>query len=232
MNTTFRGAITDIRRGEKRFGHKLGWVFLHTPAITLSRKTRLFLIALNPQHNCYCSPQKSDEEGNAYRLRMWNGDRRSALQEQVCTFHKMLAKKLNCDWESLMDSSLAGNFCPYASPSWAALSEKKKSIEFSVDLWLRIFRFCAPSVVVCLGKVSFDHIKGVAIRCRYREVRRPAKSVETGWGQITCTLAEMNGAREMLIVGLPHLSRYRIFGRAGADRRFRPLIERVAKRVG
>src|SRR5438552_3284583 len=175
MHTMFRGAITDIRRGEKRLGHRLGWVFLHTPASTLSRKTRLFLIALNPQHKCHSRPQKSDEAGNAYRLRTWNGDRRSALQKQVCTFYKMLAEKLDCDWESLMDTSLAGNFCPYASPSWDALSEKKKSIEFSVDLWSRIFRFCAPSAVVCLGKIPYDHIKDIAVGRGYREVRPPAK---------------------------------------------------------
>jgi hypothetical protein len=228
----FRSAITDIRRSEKRLGHKLGWVFLHTPARTLSRNTRLFLIALNPQHKRHCRPQESEKEGNAYRVRLWRGDRKSALQNQVCTLYKMLAEKLRCDWESLMDKSLAGNLCPYASPSWAALPEKKNSIDFSVDLWSRIFRVCAPSVVICLGKITYDHVKAIVVGGGYHEGRPHAKPYKTGWGKITYTLTEMKkGTRRLLIVQLPHLSRYQIFGRAGVDRQFRPLVEKVAKRV-
>jgi hypothetical protein len=232
MQEEFRAAIADIARGERKLGHHLGWVFLHTPASTLSRKTRLFLVALNPAHKTYCAPQKSDEKGNAYQVRTWRRDRKSPLQKQVCAFYKMIAKKLDRNWQSLMNTSLAGNFCPYASPSWAALSAKRLSIEFSISLWSRVIQFCAPSVVVCLGEISYQCMRKVVGSCGYEDIGK-ARLYRTGWrhrfGEINYILAEMNGPNRLLLVRLPHLSRYQVFERAGADGHFRPLILKVAK---
>lgn len=224
----FRDAVNYIAQSYVELGHQFGWVFLHTPASTLAQSTRLFLIALNPASNQRNpKPEESDEGGNAYRIRKWKTDRTSALQKQVCAFYKLLATKLANNWESLMDSSLAGNFCPFGSPSWTDLPEKPKSIEFSTNLWLRIMKYCAPSAIVCLGEVCYRCMSEAALASGYHSIRT-TKSY-TGWGYITYAVAEMDGSNRLLLVRLPHLSRYQIFQRSGRTDHFQPLMDKLVE---
>jgi len=227
-NETFREAINEVSEAYRQLGHQFGWVFLHTPADTLSSSTRLFLIALNPASKSKAKPEESDEKGNAYRVRDWHGNRKSVLQKQVCAFYEMLATKLRRNWKSLMDSSLAANFCPFGSPSWAALPKKQKSREFSIDLWARIVGFCAPSAIVCLSKICFDCMAEVTTKCGYYCVGG-FQQHPTDWGKITYTVAEMSGPSKLVLVGLPHLSRYQIFHRKNADDAFQPLMEKLTE---
>jgi hypothetical protein len=228
----FRDAVAHIAQAYKELGHNCGWVFLHTSARTLDPHTRLLFVALNPASKTNSEPQESDEGGNGYYLRNWKGNTKSILQRQVCAFYQMLATKLGTNWESLMDSSLAGNFCPFGSPSWADLPEKQKSIEFSTKLWSRIVQYCSPKALVCLGQVCYRSMRDVTITAGYHSVGDPglhptARRHRFG-GAINYVMEEMNGRKRLLLVGLPHLSRYQVFGRAYSGECFSPLMQKLA----
>jgi hypothetical protein len=223
----FCDALDRIQKKYIELGHQFGWVFLHTASRTLSRDTRLFFIALNPRSKQRKpAPEKSHETGNAYRVENWSDNRPSPLQRQVCAFYKLLALRLARDWQNLMDSSLAGNFCPFGSPSWHELHARNESIEFSIDLWTAILRHCAPSAIVCLGDVCYQSMSAVAGASGYHVVKN-AKPYDTGWGKITYVVAEMAGPNPLLLVRLPHLSHYQIFGRVRATDEFQPLFAKL-----
>ena len=70
----------------------------------------------------------------------------------------------------------------------------------------------APATVfLCLGNDAAAHLRQVA----GAEPRADASSLPTGWGRTTIDSSETtrNGPERRLIVRLPHLSSYRIFGR-------------------
>ena len=131
-----------------------------------------------------------------------------------------------------MDSSLAGNFCPFGSPSWADLPEKQKSIEFSTKLWSRIVQYCSPKALVCLGQVCYRCMREVTITAGYESVGDPELHAiprrNRFGGDINYVTEEMNGRKPLLLVQLPHLSRYQVFERAYSSDCFLPLMQKLA----
>lgn len=122
------------------------------------------------------------ERGNAYRpdIEEWLPKPRY-LREQICLLYKAVAGRLGCDsWQTLMDDSLASNFCP-SRGEWAHLHRKRESIEFSESLWWEIFGIVQPRVIVCCGKDGREGLGKVLLR---RGARRlgPAQVRPTYWG--------------------------------------------------
>lgn len=228
MAKNFQSAVQRIQVGATRLEHELGWVFLHTSAAAFDSRTRLFWIALNPKFSEPSECQRSSEDGNAYRIGRWRGgSQQSDLQKQVCAFYELLAAELDCKFETLMDESLAGNFCPFGSHSWKALENKDATLQWCRDFWLDVLRICEPSVIICLGQVAYDGMRRAASEVGFNE-GPPQPPVEANWGSVTYTLTRLSGPKPMLLVRLPHLSRYKIFGRLN-NKPTKQLIKTVAK---
>jgi hypothetical protein len=85
---------------------------------------------------------------------------------------------------ALMDTSLAAHFCPFRSPDWNSLASRRESIEFSEALWRDVMKIVRPRAMICLGQAG----------------PRAMTEYESPHGKT-------------LIVQIPHLSRFRIFGR-------------------
>jgi hypothetical protein len=224
----------EIGRKYQEFGYKLGWSFLYTPAKTLSSKTRIVFIGLNPGGFNPEKPMPSYEKGNAYRIERWghNGQmsEMSNLQKQICNFFEQVAFKIGESPEHLMDSTLAANFCPFRSGNWAKLKNKKEAIKFSKSLWSGLFDELKPSVVVCLGNETFFQIYPVLTKKGFKELR--SEKLETGWGKIKCHVIHLNlRRRKIILVGLPHLSRFGIFGRHSVRSELKDLVKTVARRL-
>jgi len=104
------------------------------------------------------------------------------------------------------DDVLAGNFIPFRSPNWHSLKNKSEAIEFSRRLWTWVLQQSPAKLIFCLGHEATRHI--VEIENAKEVCRR-----RTGWGSTNFIKYKSNSGR--IIVDVPHLSRYRIFGRNG-----------------
>jgi len=112
-----------------------------------------------------------------------------------------------------MDQTLALNFCPFRSPDWKSLVNQTESIRFSQRMWARILEIVEPQVIVCLGGEPADYLDPV-LRAQGARPTGPEARHSSGWGSVTYGVRRYTTARhELTMVRLPHLSRFRIFGR-------------------
>lgn len=218
-----------IADGHDRLGHTLGWRFLATSAETLSPDTSLAFVGLNPGGRVYEPPVASVETGNAYRIERWGArGGPNALQVQVGRLYAQLAAKLDEPPERLMDATLTANFCPFRSPSWESLVNPADSVAFSRALWTDLLSIARPRAVVCLGGETASQL-GAVLQRRGMTLSRPVKSCPAAWGAVTVGLApyqDSNG--QTLLVRLPHLSRFGIFGRDKSQPAIDQLIDAIA----
>ena len=230
MTDLFHQCCKDIRSEYSGIGHKSSWRFLYTPRSTFSPKTKIVFIGLNPggtgKNPGEQTPQPSVEEGNAYRIEHWAMHGQNFLQKQVQLFYRLMAASLpGSDFEQLMDDTLSANFCPFRSVSWERLSRKDRKVEFCHKLWRKILEMAHPEMIVTLGNPTRKQIDEVIKNLGY--IISNADLHPCGWGNITYRIATAErNQRAVLLIGLPHLSRFKIFGRGKkADASFVPLMQ-------
>jgi hypothetical protein len=217
MSTISPGLAPFVARIEQAYaslGHELGWRFLYGPARTLAPGARLVFVGLNPGGGRYHPPMPSVEEGNAYRVERWGGRARvNPLQLQIGLLYGELARKLGeSSPTQLMDETLAVNFCPFRSRSWETLASPVQSIAFSRAQWRSLLDVARPAAIVCLGDLAARHVG--AVLGEQGSAARAARKLPVGWGNVTCALTHYDAAdTRTLLVRLPHLSRFGIFGR-------------------
>lgn len=214
--TLFSSLVRRIEHAYQELGHELGWRFLYTPERTLSPETRLAFVAANPGGGVHRPPMPSSENGNAYRLEKWGKHGApKPLQVQVFRLFEEVSLRLEgSSPERLMDETLTGNLCPFRSPSWADLHNRARSIAFSMDLWHSVLEHIQPRAVVCLGGDAARGFTEGLENHDWRLVGQPDEP-KVGWGAVTYQIAKYESPRgRMLIVRLPHLSTFKIFGRA------------------
>jgi hypothetical protein len=232
----FATLVGRIETAYKRLGHQLGWRFLYSPARTLDSETRLATVGANPGGQSYEPPSPSVEEGNAYRTESWPGGGVSGLnplQSQIGLLYEALAVRLSrTSPNRLMDDTLASNFCPFRSPSWDRLAARNESIAFSRDLWKDILGFVTPSAIICLGDRPTRELRATLVSSGWRLSGGPEIG-PVGWGDMSYELAyyDSAGARTLL-VRLPHLSRFGIFGRPASKEATDRLVSLIAAALG
>lgn len=186
-------------------GCTLGWRFLYGPKQTLSEAEVVFL-GLNPGGSLHEPNSFSVEGGSAYSVENWGGTGKNPLQKQVLALFEALGL--------LSEAVLAGNLVPWRSKDWKSLSNKSQAIAFASVLWREILLALRPKLVICMGG---EATKIAEKLLRAREVER----VDIGWGKIQARRLEWADGE---LVGLPHLSRYKIVTRpqsqAGLQRVF------------
>jgi|SRR5215211_7051137 len=224
----FAEAVNDIEQAYEDLGHQLGWRFLYSPASTLSEDTELMFSGINPGGAHYQPPVPSVEEGNAYRVERWGSHGQpNGLQAQVRLLYESLSEKLDQRATSLMDQTLATNLCPFRSPSWDLLPKRAESIMFSKRLWSSVFRSISPKVVICLTGTPFDHFEDVLTRKGFEMTEMRKEPI--GWGNVTYSSSRYRSENgNVLMVRLPHLSRYKVFGRPESQHAIDRLTEAIA----
>lgn len=228
----FAQATDAIVRAYGSLGHRLGWRFLYTPAQSLTPEFPLFFIGLNPGGSEFHPPQPSVESGNTYRVEPWaaNGQL-NPLQVQVCgLFERLAALMPGVERDRLMDRSLAANFCPFRSPSWASLPTRKASVIFSKQLWTRILRESTPAALVCLSGLPAKYLGEIQQTLGWRPLGEEA--IPVGWGSVTCSIRRFQrGTQSTLLVRLLHLSRFRIIGRPESDQAVARVASVITERI-
>ncbi len=228
----FSESVNEIEQAYEALGHQLGWRFLYSSASTLAEGTKLMFSGINPGGAHYGYPVPSVEEGNAYRIERWGSHGQpNGLQVQVRSLYEDLAEKLHQPANVLMDETLATNFCPFRSPSWDRLPRRGESVVFSKRLWSSIFEHISPRVIICLTGTPFDHFEDVLVRKGF--VRTDAVQEPVGWANVTYSWSRYElEESKVLMVRLPHLSRYKVFGRPQSQHATDRLTESIAQALG
>ncbi len=176
----------------------LGWRFLYSPAKVLDG-ARVAFIGLNPggrsdsdEHPRFCT-----YSGSAYQNESWSGhpQGQSPLQQQVLLLFSLLRVRA--------EHVLAGNLVPFRSPNWRSLPGHSTALRFGIDLWSDVLERASPSIIVTMGAIPNRAV------C---EILKPTRMEQAAlsWGKASVYYGRA-GSRHF--VGLPHLSRFRVFGR-------------------
>ena len=207
-----KGLENEIRRDAPKYSERYGWRFLYSPVDVLDGAKAAF-IGLNPggtgegeKLDNFAMPSGQ----SAYRDEIWSkqSDHGTApLQVQAKRIFKFL--------DIPSHEVLAGNIVPFRTPKWADLSPelRKNGLDLGASLWSRILSRAKPSIIVSVGRdagTAMSEICGVPL----------VEKFESGWGKIKVRRGRKD---DMTIVGLPHLSRFRIFSRAD----HRDVLQRV-----
>lgn len=172
---------------------------LASPASTL-KTADIALIGLNPggnriyeEHPDFCMPPGE----SSYLDEEWGNYARgqAPLQKQV----RSLFQKLDRQPEDV----LCGEFIPFRSPNIKALPNRKPATEFAREWWRDIFNETKPKLVMTLGMDAFYALHNVL------DGREPEK-ISINWGRVKARRA---ACRHCVLVGIPHLSHYKIINR-------------------
>ncbi len=233
LNILLEQAAVKINDTYSALGHDQGWSFLYTPGRTLCKGAKFLFMGLNPG-GTQEAIALTTEAGNAYHpdVEKWRGDDPSPLQLQIVAFYSLLAKKMNYpDARRLMDESLAANFCPFRSRSWVDLKERDKSISFCEELWKELLLSTQITTIVCMSLIVRKHMSSLIVEAGGKLLREDSQRVE--WGNVTYSVSQFIIAdRNITMVCLPHLSRYRIFGREKSDSATNDIVDAVFSSLG
>ena len=233
----FDECVSRIEAGYHDLGHQLGWQFLYTSKRTFSRNAPLWFIGLNPGGAEHRDPVRSFEEGNAYRVDRWGGRGKGGslpgpnpLQRQIIRLFQHIAEKSGADHVELMDSTLTANFCPFRSPSWNALANRKETLCLSKKLWGDISKSLLPRAIVTISTQAttglVQSLDGIGYTVKNRD------RIFVGWGKISGEKIKLsNGTGEILIVRFPHFSRFPIIGRPESDDAVCILVDEIVSAI-
>jgi len=223
----FERSVASTAEAYRKLGHTLGWRFLTGPKATLSPRTQIGLITLNPggDHEPQEHPRASSEAGSAYQVESWPGYARgrSPLQFQIQAMLGSLARHLG-DTAPLAtfinDRVLSAQFIPFRSASLAALPRRRESIAFAQDLWRGILTHWQPRLLITIDTETFANLQKILL-ARPGARSQGHEQFPTGWGDCQAEavrIARPSNAPIVTLARLPHLSRFALFGRAASRR--------------
>jgi hypothetical protein len=210
MNRSFSAKV--IEDEYQRLGHKLGWRFLYGPSATLTSAT-VAVISLNPGGATFEEPIWSCERGSAYTSESWKGKTPGTESHQV-QIRRML---------DLMhvapENVLAGPFVPFRSRDWETLANKPDSLAFGQRLWSWALANSPVTKIVVIGRLG-----GLEKRvCDMAQCPTLVHEVSAGWGNQK--LRQYTGGAGRIVVSIPHVSQFKIFGRPPGDSAFAKIMK-------
>ena len=219
----FEDACSRIKKAYEKASPKLGYRFLYSSKKTFKADIPLLLLATNPGGKNYEKPILSVEGGNAYRTEPWDDGGLSTLQKQIEVLFRLLKRKRGESAKGLMDRTLSANFCFFRSRSWKQL-DKEGSLDFCREFWKDALKFLRPRTIIAIGHVPYSEVHRILAKNGYEADHED--TFPTNWGEIEIRTSVLQKAkRQVVIVGLPHLSRFAIFGRKTGDEFFDPVLE-------
>ena len=179
-------------------GNVLGWRLLMSPATALEGADVAF-IGLNPGGSAQPAEHAefAPEAGSAYACESWAGyaPGRNPLQREVL----LLFERIGVQPETV----LAGNLIPFRSQNWGKLANRKEALHFGCGLWRDILARAGCKLVITMGAIVTDTFRPM-LGCR------ELTAYPLGWGTVKGVRGEFRGGT---LIGLPHLSRYRVISR-------------------
>jgi hypothetical protein len=210
MNQSFSAEA--IEAEHNRLGHRLGWRFLYGPVSTLTSAT-VAIISLNPGGAAFEEPIWSCEQGSAYTSERWKGKPPGNENHQV-QIRRML------DLIHIVpENVLAGPFVPFRSRDWATLANKKASLDFGRRLWSWALASSPVTTILVIGRLG-----GLEKRvCDMAQCHSLVQEVPAGWGDQK--LRKYTDGAGRIVVSVPHVSQFKIFGRPTGDSAFAKIMK-------
>lgn len=192
MTRTFSYQVIDQKYRE--LGFEKGWTFLACSEARL-HDAKIGLVGLNPggggvgDEYAYAGNWSCNE--NAFY------DEPSRHQAQIQEWHRILGVH--------KDETLCAQFIPFRSPNLNRLSNQDEAIAFSRELWLEVLRHSPATLFLTMGKLAARHLADLM------KAAQIERSLPTSWGKQTIDVWQAGCGRR--VIGMPHPSRYKLFGR-------------------
>ena len=189
-----------LRSREQQLGYTQGYKLLFCPWATLKR-ARVAFISLNPGRPPDGADLRvvSDERGNSYEVeRSYTA---SPITEQFLQF---------CDFLDVAPSEvLTGVAAPFRSCGWGQLSsvQKNEALAMGTAFWSQALNQEIKMVVAVSKEAA--RVAQDALGARFET------AIPSGWGEVQIQIFQ--GAHGRRLVQLPHLSRFKLFGRPGSE---------------
>lgn len=210
MDEPFSAAM--IEAEHNRLGHRLGWRFLYGPERNL-KTAEVAVISLNPGGDSYEPPAWSCETGSAYVHESWK-ERPPGTENHQVQIRRML-DLLHVSPENVV----AGTFIPFRSPRWKDLANRRASIAFGERLWRWALAGSKVTTIVAVGRAGgLDKLVCDMTQCRTLLQEMPA-----GWGDQK--LRKYTNGDGRIVVSIPHVSQFKIFGRPASDNAFTEILK-------
>ena len=227
----FDGSCRRIQTAYDQLGHSLDWRFINSPRRNLKASVPIVLVTLNPggDRKYEGHVPESSEIGSAYIHESWRSGYpagQAPLQLQVRKLFEMLASALGRPGEGdcLLEENLAAYFVPFRSPSIKKLHRRPESIEFARSLWTTIFDKVDPKLVITIDHVTTNNLLPIVASKADRRAAMDRRLV--GWGRVTASIHSFEGDRgPYAVLRLPHLSRFKVFGREASDPKLRSIVD-------
>jgi hypothetical protein len=221
----FKECCADIEFAYARLGHKFGWRFLTCPRSAFVVNPKIALVTLQPagRRDYPELPRHSQEQGSIYLVESWDGHPRGGdpLQQQVRLFFSALASGVGVSsGDKLLAESLSSHFVPFRAPQFVETPNKAATLEFSVGLWQKILSIIHPQLIVVLGNDAFEAFSSL-LQSTLRQAP-PVIKMPTGWEPTTVRVQDFSSGP--MLCSLPHLSRFKIFGRAVSQRQIAEIV--------
>ena len=199
MHRSVTGVFKELKKLASEHELREGFHLLYNPWDLLFEAKVAFL-SLNPgrapagkQVELVCEPL-----GNSYDLE--KESTKSPLTAQYLQLLELL--------ELSPSDVLTGAYVPFRSNRWVDLSDsqKKECLVFARNFWAQYLK--DKELVICCGSMVFDEVYKL-LECGVDKA-----SVPSGWGRTQIKLTTFNAGKSRL-VGLPHLSSYKLLSRSG-----------------
>lgn len=193
----------EIEAAYRDLGLTHGWTFMGTDDRTL-REARVAFVGLNPGGG---RPDDNYEyqgiwdvpNGNGYFDEKWGAnDSDSTLQRQVKEWHRIIGVDAT--------KSFCANFVPFRSFDWNSLDRKGECLAFAESLWTWVLQVSPAALFVTMGKLPAQYLAKLLNA-------KPIAYLPTGWGSQTIDVWDSPDGRR--VIGMPHPSRFALFGRLG-----------------
>ncbi len=198
-----------LTRIETALGLRDGFRFVYGPWSTLN-SGRIAFLSLNPGRapSGTKAREVSDERGNSYAV------------EQHTTLSPITDQALRSFefFGAAPQEVLTGVVCPFRTPAWNDLSRQQRTEALTLGraFWEEPLNRPELELIICCSNEATRAVTGWM--GAQLEASRPA-----GWGNI-----QIHRYRTRVgtpILALPHLSRFRLFGRPQSEAAIRALIE-------
>ena len=204
-----------------QLGHALGF---NPPVLSSVRAfestPRILLLGLNPAGSRDYPEHRGRfryEERDGYLGTSWDDypPGQAPLQRQVAQLLRHLQRGAGDPGPLELfarNRVVSGSLVPFRSPSEETLHNRAASLQFGRSLWQAIFTHWRPQYIACFGGTPFREVS--ALLGSVSETR----DYDPRWQGALRLRVFANGTR---LLGMPHLSRFPIFGRAASH----PAIE-------
>jgi len=200
-----------------RLGHSLGFNPLILSSVrAFDAKPRLLLMGLNPAGSRDYPEHRGRfryEERDAYVGTDWGGHAigQAPLQRQVAKLLRQVQRRVN-DHGPLelfaLNRVVSASLVPFRSRGEADIHNRQASLEFGVSLWKEILGLWRPQYAVCFGTTPFNELS--LLLGTWTE----AREYDPKWQGALRVRVFRDGTR---LLGVPHMSRFPIFGRAASS---------------